>query len=288
VRGRPLGAFGERGFESRTDVVVAGGIAMSLARVMGHELGPLHASNGEPIVFVVEKDHSDRESLKSLISCGGWKAETFASGHEFLIRPWLAVPSCLVLNDSLPDLTGLDLQRRVSFDRPHMSIIFITGEPDVHTTVRAMKAGAIEFLIKPFRDDILLGAIREGIKRSYVELSRDAEVRTLRESFARLSQRERQVMALVASGLLNKQVGAELGISEITVKAHRGQVMQKMKASSFADLVRMVARLRSERVLQNRISSDTRYHLQPLPVGVHDRLIPSSGGPSAAAERKAP
>jgi FixJ family two-component response regulator len=259
---------------------------MSLAQVMSYELESPHASIGEPLVFVVEKDDSDRESLKSSISCGGWKTEAFASGHEFLIRPWPALPSCLVLNDSLPDLTGLDLQMRVSVDRPHMSIIFITGEPDVYTTVRAMKAGAIEFLIKPFRDDILLGAIGEGIKRSYAELSRGAEVRTLRESYARLSQRERQVMDLVASGLLNKQVGAELGISEITVKAHRGQAMQKMKANSFADLVRMVARLRSERVLQNRISSDSHYHLQPPHVGMHDNLIPFSGGPSSAAEIK--
>ena len=260
---------------------------MSLAQVMGHELGSLHASNGEPVVFVVEEDNSDRESLKSLISCGGWKTEAFASGHEFLIRQWPAVPSCLVLNVSLPDLNGLDLQKRVAVVRPNMSIIFITGEPDVYTTVRAMKAGAIEFLIRPFSDDTLLGAINEGIRRSHAELSRDAEVRTLRESYARLSQRERQVMALVASGLLNKQVGAELGISEITVKAHRGQVMQKMKAGSFADLVRMVSRLRSERELQNRIGSEHRCHLQPLPVSVHDRLIPSSGGPSPSVEGKA-
>lgn len=260
---------------------------MGLAQVMGHELGPLHASNREPVVFVVEEDRSDRESLKSLICCDGWKTEAFASGREFLIRQWPAVPSCLVLNVSLPDLNGLDLQKRVTAVRPNMAIIFITGEPDVYTTVRAMKAGAIEFLTKPFRDDILLGAIREGIKRSCAELSRDAEVRTLRDCYARLSQRERQVMALVAWGLLNKQVGAELGISEITVKAHRGQVMQKMKAGSFADLVRMVSKLRPEFELQNRIGSDPRYHLQPRPVSLHDRLIPSSGGPSPEAEGKA-
>src|ERR1700722_5542928 len=190
---------------------------MSVAQVMSRELESLYVSNSAPIVFVVDEDSSVRESLKSLISCGGWQTETFASAHEFLLRPWPAVPSCLVLNVSLPDLNGLDLQKRVAVDRPNMSIIFITGEADVYTTVRAMKAGAIEFLIKPFRDDILLGAIREGIKRSYAELSRDAEERALRDSYARLSQRERQVMALVASGLLNKQVGAELGISEITV-----------------------------------------------------------------------
>ena len=213
--------------------------------------------NVEPIVFVVDEDSSVRQSLKSLISCGGWKAETFASGHEFLIRPWLAVPSCLVLNVSLPDLNGLDLQKRVVVDRPNMSIIFITSQPDVYTSVRAMKAGAIEFLIKPFGDDILMGAIQEGIRRSRAELSREAEVRALRDSYARLSHRERQVMALVASGLLNKQAAAELGISEITVKAHRGQVMQKMKANSFADLVRMAARLRSERTLASQYSVQT-------------------------------
>ena len=216
---------------------------MSVAQVMSRELESLYVSDSAPIVFVVDEDSSVRESLKSLIYCGGWETETFASAHEFLIRPWPAVPSCLVLNVSLPDLNGLDLQKRVAVDRPNMSIIFITGEPDVYTSVRAMKAGAIEFLIKPFGDDILLRAIQEGIKRSCAKLSREAEVRALRDSYARLSHRERQVMALVVSGLSNKQVGTELGISEITVKAHRGQVMQKMKANSFADLVRMAARL---------------------------------------------
>jgi FixJ family two-component response regulator len=224
-------------------------MAMSLPQVVSRELGSLYVSRAEPIVFVVDEDNFVRESLKSLISCGGWKTETFASAHEFLIRPWAAVPSCLVLNVSLPDLNGLDLQKRVAVDRPNMSIIFITGQSDVYTSVRAMKAGAIEFLTEPFGDDILMGAIQEGIERSCAELSREAEVRALRDSYARLSHRERQVMALVASGLLNKQVGAELGISEITVKAHRGQVMQKMKANSFADLVGMAARLRSERLL---------------------------------------
>jgi FixJ family two-component response regulator len=231
---------------------------MSLAQLMSHELDLLYVSNAEPIVFVIDEDNSVRESLKSLISYGGWQTETFVSAYEFLIRPWPAVPSCLVLNVSLPDLNGLDLQKRVAVDRPSMSTIFITSEPDVYTSVRAMKAGAIEFLIKPFGDDALLGAIQEGIERSCAKLSREAEVQVLRDSYARLSHRERQVMVLVASGLLNKQVGAELGISEITVKAHRGQVMQKMKADSFADLVRMAVRLRSERVLQNRNNSDHR------------------------------
>lgn len=247
----------ERGFESITGGYPREGIAMSSAQVMSRELGSLSVSNADPIVFVVDEDNSVRESLKYLISCGGWQTETFASAHEFLLRPWGAVPSCLVLNVSLPDLNGLDLQKRVAVDRPDMSIIFITGQPDVYTSVRAMKAGAIEFLIKPFGDDILMGSIQEGIKRSRVKLSREAEVRALRDSYARLSHRERQVMALVDSGLLNKQVGAELGISEITVKAHRGQVMQKMKANSFADLIRMAARLRSERTFGSRHSVQT-------------------------------
>jgi FixJ family two-component response regulator len=218
---------------------------------MGHELRPLPLSNLEPIVFVVDNDIFVRESLESLINWGGWQSETFASGHEFLARSRHPVPSCLVLNVSLPDLNGLDLQKRVAVERPNTPIIFITDQSDVYTSVQAMKAGAVEFLIKPFADDILLGAIQECLNRSCAALSRDAEIRALRNSYARLSHRERQVMALVVSGLLNKQVGAELGISEITVKAHRGQVMQKMKAESFADLVRMAMRLRSEHALSS-------------------------------------
>ena len=270
------GVFGAREFESSKEVVAAEGIAMSLVQLMSHELGSIQAPNDEPIVFVVDEDNFVRESLKSLISCCGWKTETFASGYEFLVRAWPAVPSCLVLNVCLPDLNGLDLQRRVVVDRPNISIIFITGEPDIYTTVRAMKAGAIEFLIKPFGDDVLIEAIQEGIQRSRAQLGREAEVRGLRDSYSLLSHRERQVMALVASGLLNKQVGAELGISEITVKAHRGQVMQKMKANSFAHLVRMAATLRSERVLWNRVSSDNATISNHRVVRLHDNLLPSS------------
>ena len=197
-----------------------------------------------PIVFVVDDDVSVRESLESLIRCEGWQPKTFASAQEFLACPRVPVPSCLVLDVSLPGLNGLDLQKRVASERTDMPIIFITGYGDVPMTVQAMKAGAVEFLTKPFNDDVLLSAILAALERSRVALGIEAEMRVLRDRYESLSQRERQVMALVVSGLLNKQVGGELGISEITVKAHRGKVMQKMKADSLADLVKMAARLR--------------------------------------------
>ena len=197
-----------------------------------------------PIVFVVDDDVSVRESLELLIRCEGWLPAAFASAQEFLACPRALVPSCLVLDVSLPGLNGLDLQKRVTVERTDMPIIFITGHGDVPMTVQAMKAGAVEFLTKPFSDDVLLSAVRVALERSRVALSLEAEMRILRDCYASLSHRERQVMALVVSGLLNKQVGGELGISEITVKAHRGKVMQKMKANSLADLVKMAARLR--------------------------------------------
>ena len=197
-----------------------------------------------PIVFVVDDDISVRESLQLLIQCEGWHPETFASAQEFLDNPRVLVPSSLVLDVSLPGLNGLDLQKRVAVERPDMPIIFITGYGDVPTTVQAMKAGALEFLTKPFGDNVLLSAIRHALDRSYSALGREAEMLVLRDCYASLTRREREVMTLVVSGLLNKQVGGELGISEITVKAHRGQVMQKMKATSFAELVKMAARLR--------------------------------------------
>lgn len=196
-----------------------------------------------PIVFVVDDDVSVRESLELLIRNEGWQAETFESALEFLARPRVFAPSCLVLDVSLPDLNGLDLQKRV-VDRSDMPIIFITGYGDVPMTVQAMKAGAVEFLTKPFSADVLLSAIRNAIERSQSALGHEAEMRALRQRYASLTSRERQVMALVVSGLLNKQVGNNLGISEITVKAHRGSVMRKLEADSLADLVTMAARLR--------------------------------------------
>jgi FixJ family two-component response regulator len=200
----------------------------------------LHAT---PIVFVVDDDVSVRRSLALLIESAGWPAETFASAREFLHRPPVAAPSCLVLDVRLPDLNGLELQTRLARERIDMPIIFISGYGDVPMTVRAMKAGAVEFLTKPLAGDVLVGAIRNAIERSRATLDREAAMRQLRDCQASLSPRERQVMALVVAGLLNKQVGGELGISEITVKAHRGQVMRKMKADSLADLVTMAARL---------------------------------------------
>src|SRR6202030_534585 len=201
-------------------------------------------SHATPIVFVVDDDISVRESLELLIRSEGWQPETFESAQEFLAHPRALVPSCLVLDFSLPGLNGLELQKRVAVERTDMPIIFITGFGDVPMTVQAMKAGAAEFLTKPFGDDVLLSAIRAALERSRVALSQEAEMRVLRGRDASLSRREQQVMALVVSGLLNKQIGGELGISEITVKAHRGKVMQKMKAGSLADLVNMAARLR--------------------------------------------
>jgi len=217
---------------------------MNAMRTRNDEARPSSTSHTIPIVFVVDDDISVRESLELLIRCGGWQPETFASAQEFLSCPRILAPSCLVLDVGLPDLSGLELQKRVAPDRIDMPIIFITGYGDVPMTVQAMKAGAVEFLTKPFSDEVLLNAIRHAIERSRIALRQEAELRVLCERYASLTSRERDVMALVVSGLLNKQVGGELGISEITVKAHRGKMMRKMKADSLADLVNMAARLR--------------------------------------------
>ena len=193
-------------------------------------------------MFVVDDDISVRESLEGLLRSAGWRVETFVSAADFLAYPRTNVPCCLVLDVSLPDLNGLELQQRLD-DRRELPIVFITGHGDIPMSVRAMKAGAIEFLTKPFKADALLDAVRGAIERSTAALSRETELKTLRESYAALSRREREVLELVVSGKLNKQVGGELGISEITVKAHRGRVMRKMKAGSIADLVKMAGKL---------------------------------------------
>lgn len=195
-----------------------------------------------PVVFIVDDDVSVRESLELLVRTAGWQPEVFASAQEFLARPRSAVPCCLLLDVSLPGLGGLDLQEQLA-GRTEMPIIFITGHGDIPMTVRAMKAGAIEFLTKPVRDDVLVAAIDDALERSRSALNLQSEIAALRSCYASLTPREREVMVLVVSGLLNKQVGGELGISEVTVKAHRGQMMRKMKASSLPELVTMAARL---------------------------------------------
>jgi len=200
-------------------------------------------SDATPIVYVVDDDVSVRESLELLLRWAGWQPKIFASAQDFLSRPLDDTPSCLLLDIELPGLNGLELQERIAASRSEMPIIFITGHGDVPRAVRAMKAGADEFLTKPFADDVLLEAIRRAIERNRGALGQAAELKLLRERYASLTRRERDVMTRVVAGLTNKEVAAELGRSEITIKAHRGKVMQKMQAASLADLVRMAARL---------------------------------------------
>ena len=230
------------------------GTTMSLAGTLRRDVGSLSMAIAKPIVFVVDDDAWVRESLETLIQDEGWRSETFATAQEFLDRPRAFTPSCLVLDISLPGLNGLELQKRLA-ERTDMPIIFITGHGDIPMSVGAMKAGAVEFLTKPFNDEVLLTVIRQALERSRLALAREAEMQELRDHYASLTPRERDVMALVVSGLLNKQIAGDLGIAESTVKAHRGQVMQKMKANSVADLVKMTARLHQSAATNHSMSS---------------------------------
>lgn len=222
-----------------------------------------------PVVFVVDDDPQVRESLELLITSAGWRAELCATAREFLERPRTRVPACLVLDMWLPDLNGLELQKRIAGDREVLPIVFVAEYGDVGTVVRAMKAGAVDFLTRPHNEGPLLAAVASAIDRSREALRRDGEASALRNRYALLTPREREVLALVTAGLLNKQVGFELGISEITVKAHRGKVMRKMRARSLAKLVEMAGRLGIR---------------SPVPVGAafkDDSPQPAKAGPTS-------
>jgi FixJ family two-component response regulator len=216
---------------------------LTITTVHGTHARPSTAAGDYPTIFIVHHDPCVREALESCLEAPGREVRTFGSGSEFLACRKAAVPGCLILDVDLPDVNGLDLQRRMAAARPDMPVLFITACRDVSTGVQAIKAGAIEFLITPVREDVLLAAVGGALERSGRALLREASLTRLRESYASLTPREREVMELVAGGLLNKQVGSELGISVITVKAHRGQVMRKMKADSLPALVHMATSL---------------------------------------------
>ena len=247
--------------------------SMTLTRPPINTYAPSQSEDLTPVVFIVDDDVSVRESLELLIRCVGWHPVTFASAQEFLAHPRVRVPSCLILDVTLPDLNGLELQKCIAADRFELPIIFISGHCDIPTTVKAMKAGAQEFLTKPLNDEVLLSAIRSAIEQSLTALGRESEIRALRSRYASLTARERQVMVLVVAGLLNKQIGGELGISEITVKAHRGKVMEKMRANSLPDLVKMAARL--------RLSTSVRTSTVQRSPDLSDSMIFASSGNAA-------
>ena len=224
---------------------IFGGNLPNVPFILGRQFDSRPKASGRPIVFLIGGDDiSEQESLISLISRQGWQLEVFESAQEFLARQRPAVPSCLILALSAPDWNGLEVQKQLNRERAEVPIIVISSYGDVRTTVQAMKAGAVDFLLTPCSNEILLAGIRESLERSRLTLDRETQISELRNCYVSLSRREQQVMALVVSGLLNKQVGGELGISEITVKAHRRQVMRKMKATSLPDLVRMASKLR--------------------------------------------
>jgi FixJ family two-component response regulator len=222
---------------------IVDGNSANIAHTFGQKPDSQANSQCMPIVFLIADDISEQDYVRSLIAGQGWQFETFESGREFLARPRPLVPSCLILARTLPPLNGLDEQKQIARERAEVPIIVISRHGDVPTSVEAMKAGAVDFLVRPFGNEVVLARICETLERSRLALHRGMETGELRNCYSSLSARERQVMALVVSGLLNKQVGGELGISEITVKAHRRHIMKKMKANSLPDLVRMAERL---------------------------------------------